>query len=150
MTGLIKIIAATLLLFSTAGLHADARVGLVTIETHLKDVVVGLHNAIAENRLEEAVRFYHSDSPEATRIRTEIEQATYLQKTTTLSFAFIGQHEDLAFGKARHRFLRIAGIKFMEKFAEVSYVFRREGDTWKLWTARINRQSLSGTSQGPP
>ena len=128
-----------LLLLSTVGLHADARVGSVAIETLLKDVVVGHYQAVAENRLEEAVRFYHSDSPEVARIRTEIglSQAAYLQKTATLSFDFIGQREDLAFGKARHRFLRIAGMKFFEEFAGVSYVFRKEGGTWKLWTARM-------------
>ena len=133
MTGLIKYIAAVLLALSTVGLHADARLGVVTIETRLKDVVVGLYDAIAENRVEEAVRFYHSNSPEVTRIRAEIEQATYLQKTTTLNFAFIRQSEDLVFGKARHLFLRIAGMKIFEKFAEVSYIFRNEGGTWKLW-----------------
>ena len=63
--------------------------------------------------------------------------AAYLQKTATLSFDFIGQREDFAFGKARHRFLRIAGMKFFEEFAEVSYVFRKEGGAWKLWTARM-------------
>ena len=139
MTALTKPITAVLLLLSTAGLHADARVGSLAIETLLKNVVVGHYHAIAENRLEEAVRFYHSGSPEVARIRTEIElrQAAYLQKTATLSFAFIGQREDLAFGKARHRFLRIAGMKFLEEFAEVSYVFRKEGGTWKLWMARM-------------
>ncbi len=128
-----------LLLLSTAGLHADARAGSAAIETLLKDVVVGHYHAVAENRLEEAVSFYHSDSPEVARIRTAIglSQAAYLQKTATLSFDFIGQREDFAFGKARHRFLRIAGLKFFEKFAEVSYVFRKEGGAWKLWTARM-------------
>ena len=128
-----------LLLLSTAGLHADAPVGSVAIETLLKNVIVGHYQAVAENRLEEAVSFYHSGSPEAARIRTEIEfsQATYLQKTATLSFDFIGQREDFAFGKARHRFLRIAGMKFSEEFADVSYIFRKEGGAWKLWMARI-------------
>ena len=137
MTALTKPITAVLLLLSTAGLHADARVGSLAIETLLKNVVVGHYHAIAENRLEEAVRFYHSGSPEVTRIRTAIGlgQAAYLQKTATLSFEFIGQRHDLAFGKARHRFLRIAGLKFFEEFVDVSYVFRKEGRVWKLWMA---------------
>ncbi len=128
-----------LLLLSTVGLHADARAGSVAIETLLRNVIVGHYQAVGENRLEEAVSFYHSDSPEVARIRTAIElsQAAYLQKTATLSFNFIGELEDLAFGKARHRFLRIAGMKFFEEFAEVSYVFRKEGGAWKLWMARM-------------
>ena len=139
MTALTKSITATLLLLSTVGLHADARVGSVAIETLLKNVIVGHYHAIAENRLKEAVGFYHSGSPAVPRIRREIKlgQAAYLQKTTTLSFTFIGQRENLAFGKARHRFLRIAGMKFIEEFATVSYVFRKEGGTWKLWMARM-------------
>ena len=143
MTALTKSIAAILLLHSTMGLHADAPVGSVAIETLLKNVIVGHYHAIGENRLEEAVRFYHSDSPEVARIRTEIElgQAAYLQKTTTLKFDFIGQREDLAFGKARHRFLRIAGMKFFERFVDVSYVFRKEGGAWKLWMARMPQPS---------
>lgn len=139
MTALTKSITAILLCLSTVGLHAEARAGSVTIETRLKNVIVGHYAAIGENRLKEAVRFYHSDSPEVAHIRTEIElnQAAYLQKTTTLSFEFTGQREDLAFAKARHRFLRIAGMKFFEEFAEVSYTFRKEGNTWKLWMARM-------------
>ena len=143
MTALTKSIMAMPLLLSTLGLHAGVRVGSVAIEILLKDVVVGHYQAVSENRLEEAVRFYHSSSPEVARIRTEIElsQAAYLQKTATLSFDFIDQREDFAFGKARHRFLRIAGMKFFEKFADVSYVFRKEGGTWKLWMARMPRTS---------
>lgn len=136
---LIKNIAAVLLLLSTLGSRADARVGSITIETFLRDVIIGHYHAIAENRLEEAVRFYHSSSPVVSRIRREIAlgQAAYLQKTATLSFEVIGQRQDRAFGRAKHRFLRIAGLKFFEELADVSYVFRKEGGAWKLWTARI-------------
>ncbi len=148
MTALTKSITAMLLLLSTVGLHAGARAGSVTIETLLKNVIVGHYQAVAENRLEEAVSFYHSDSPEVARIRTAIElsQAAYLQKTATLSFNFIGELEDLAVGKARHRFLRIAGMKFFEQFAEVSYVFRKEGGAWKLWMARMMGRELPTSS----
>ncbi|MFQ5937037.1 MAG: hypothetical protein ACE5LB_11590 [Acidiferrobacterales bacterium] len=72
----------------------------------------------------------------------ELSQAAYLQKTATLSFTFIGQREGLAFGKARHRFLRIAGLKFVEEFAEVSYVFRNEGGARELWMARMMATKL--------
>ncbi len=93
------------------------------------------------NDLDRALTLPLTGSPEVTRIRTAIGlgQAAYLQKTATLSFDFIGQREDFAFGKARHRLLRIAGMKFFEEFAEVSYVFRKEGGTWKLWMAQMPR-----------
>ena len=122
-----------LLFLSSVGLHADERLASVAIEKLLKDVVVGHYQGIAVNSFREAIRFYHSDSPEVARIRIEISQATYFQKTATLSFAFVSQCDDVAFGTARHRFLRIAGVKFFEEFAEATYVFRKEGRTWKLW-----------------
>ena len=139
MVALIKYITATLLLLTAMGLQADVHVEAVAIETLLKHVIVRHYDAISENRPKEAMSFYHSDSPEAARVRTEIELslAAHLQKTATLSFEFIDQREDLAFASARHRFLRIAGMKFFEQFAEVSYVFRKEKGTWKLWMARM-------------
>ena len=141
MTALTKSITAILLLLSTAGLHADAQscAGPAATVTLLNDVIVGHYGAIAENRLKEAVRFYHNQSPEVVQTRKNIELglSQFLLKTTTLSFEFIGQRHDLAFGRASHRFLRIAGVKFFEEFVDVSYVFRKEGGAWKLWMARI-------------
>ena len=139
MTAITKSTVAIFLLLSTVGSHADARLTSVAIETLLKDVIIGHYYAIAENRLEEAVRFYHSDSPDVARIRTELElnQEAFLQKTTTLEFTFVGHREDFAFGEAKHRFLRIAGIKFSEEFVDASYVFRKEDCTWKLWMTRM-------------
>lgn len=139
MTTLAKCITVILLCLSTVGLHADVHIESVAIETRLKNIIVGHYAAIGENRLNEAVHFYHSDTPELAHIRTEIElnQAAYLQKTTTLSFELTGQRENLAFARARHRFLRIAGVKFFEEFAEVSYIFRKEGDAWKLWMTQM-------------
>ena len=70
------------------------------------------------------------------RIRTELSQAEYFQKTTTLSFSVIDEGEEFAIGTARHRFLRISGMKFSEEFGDAEYVFRKEGGAWKLWTTR--------------
>ena len=61
-----------LLLLSSAGLQADARLASVAIETLLKDVVVGHYQGIAQNSFREAIRFYHSDSPEVAQIRIEV------------------------------------------------------------------------------
>ena len=138
MTSLTRSLATVFLLLGTAGLHAEERLASIAMEKRLKDVVVGHYQGITENSFEEAVRFYHSDSPEVARVRIEVGQAAYFQKTATLSFVFVGQCEDLAFGTARHRFLRIAGVKFTEEFAEVEYVFRKEGSTWKLWMTETN------------
>ena len=153
MTGLTKSVAAMLLVLSSAGLHADARLSSVAIESLLKDVIVGHYQGIAENSFKRAIRFYHSDSPEVSRIRTEVSQATYFQKTATLSFAFVGQCEGLAFGTARHRFFRIAGVKFSEEFAETAYAFRKEGGTWKLWmtkTTGLPKKWSAKSGSSPP
>ena len=141
MAGLTKNIPTILLLLSSVGLHADAHLASEPIETLLKVVVVGHYQGITRKSFKEAIRFYHSDSPEVVRIQTDLSQAGYFQKMTMLSFAVIDECEEFATSTARHRFLRISGVKFSEVFADAEYVFRKEGGTWKLWTARMRRRA---------
>ncbi len=99
-------------------------------------IVTAYFYAIGENRLEEAMSFYHEDSPQANEARRVLEfgRSAYLQRTNTLSFDLVHYDGERAVVVATHRHLRIAGIKFMEEFAETRYVLRRQGDTWKLWS----------------
>ncbi len=100
-------------------------------------IVTAYFYAIGENRLEEAMSFYHEDSPQAGEARRELVfgQSAYLQRTSTLSLDLVHLDGEHAIVLATHRHLRIAGIKFMEEFAETRYVLRRQGDTWKLWSS---------------
>ncbi len=100
-------------------------------------IVTAYFYAIGENRLEEAMSFYHEDSPQADEARRELEfgRSAYLQRTNTLSFDIVHYDGERAVVVATHRHLRIAGIKFMEEFAETRYVLRRQGDAWKLWSS---------------
>ena len=134
---LIKRVAAILLVVCTSELRAAEWIETATMEAVLKDVVVGHYDEIADNRLDQALRFYHSRSPEVIRQRAEITLGleSYLQKTVTLKFTFTGRRGDFASGTGQHRFLRIAGTKFFEEFAEVSYVFRKQSGAWKLWSS---------------
>ena len=81
--------------------------------------------------------FYHADSPQADEARRELEfgRSTYLQRTSTLSLDLVRHDGERAVVPATHRHLRIAGIKFMEEYAETRYVLRRQGDAWKLWSS---------------
>lgn len=99
-------------------------------------IVAAYYYAIGENRLEEAMSFYHEDSPQADEARRELVfgQSAYLQRTSTLSLDLIHQNGERAVVLATHRHLRIAGIKFMEEFTETRYVLRRERGAWKLWS----------------
>ena len=99
-------------------------------------IVTAYFHAIGENRLEEAMSFYHEESPQADEARRELEfgRSAYLQRTHTLSFDLVRHDGERAVVVATHRHLRIAGIKFMEEFAETRYVLRRQGDAWKLWS----------------
>ena len=110
-------------------------------------IVTAYFYAIGENRLEEAMSFYHEDSPQAEETRRELEfgRSAYLQRTTTLSFDLVHHDGERAVVVATHRHLRIAGIKFMEDLAETRYVLRRQGDAWKLWS-RVDRPL--GTESG--
>ncbi len=137
MAGLSKIVATILLLMSSVGSNADEHLASVPIETMLKGVVVGYYRGITQNSFREATRFYHNDSPDLARIRAELSQAEYFQKTKTLSFSVIDECEEFAIGTATHRFLRISGMKFSEEFIDAEYLFRKEGGTWKLWVTRM-------------
>ena len=99
--------------------------------------------AIGENRLEEAMSFYHEDSPQAGEARRELVfgQSAYLQRTSTLSFDLVHHDGERAVVMATHRHLRIAGIKFIEDLTETRYVLRRQGDAWKIWSSvdRLSR-----------
>ena len=100
-------------------------------------IVTAYFYAVGENRLEQAMSFYHEDSPQAGEARRELVfgQSAYLQRTSTLSFDLVHHDGEQAVVLATHRHLRIAGIKFMEEFTETRYVLRRQGDTWKLWSS---------------
>ncbi len=105
--------------------------------TELYRIVTAYFHAIGENRLEEAMSFYHEDSPQADEARRELEfgRTAYLQRTNTLSFDLVHHDGERAVVVATHRHLKIAGIKFMEELAETRYVLRRQGDAWKLWSS---------------
>jgi len=100
-------------------------------------IVTAYYYAIGENRLEEAMSFYHEDSPQVDETRRELVfgQSAYLQRTSTLSLDLVHHDGERAVVLATHRHLRIAGIKFMEALAETRYVLRRQGDAWKIWSS---------------
>ena len=100
-------------------------------------IVTAYFYAIGENRLVEAMSFYHEDSPQADDVRRELElgQSAYLQRTSTLSFDFVYYDGERAVVLATHRHLRIAGVKFMGELVETRYVLRRQGVAWKIWSS---------------
>ena len=100
-------------------------------------IVTAYYSAIGENRLEEAMGFYHENSLQADEARRELEfgRTAYLQRTSTLTFDLVHHAGERVVVVATHRHLRIAGIKFMEELTETRYVLRRQGDAWKLWSS---------------
>lgn len=104
--------------------------------SELYRIVTAYFQAIGENRLEEAMSFYHDDSPQASEARGELEfgRSAYLQRTTTTRIGLVHHDGERAVIMATHRHLRISGIKFMEELTEARYVMRRQGASWKLWT----------------
>lgn len=106
-------------------------------EADLLRIVTGYYYAIGENRLEDAMSFYHSGSPRAVATRAEIllGQSAFLQRTSTFSFKVVYQDGARVVALATHRHLRIAGVKFLEQFVKVAYIFRQQDSRWKLWMA---------------
>lgn len=103
----------------------------------LHRVILAYYYAIGENRLEEAMSFYHQHSPQADEARRLLEfgQSNYLQRTSTLSLVLVRYDGKDAVILATHRHLRIAGIKFMEELVQTLYVLHRQGHAWKLWSS---------------
>jgi hypothetical protein len=103
----------------------------------LHRVVTAYYYAIGENRLEEAMSFYHEGSPHAEKTRRELVlgQSAYLQRTSTMSFDVVENDGERVVVLATHRHLRIVGIKFMEQLTETRHILRRQRDVWKLWSS---------------
>ena len=114
--------------------------------SELRQVIVAHYQAIEDNQLNQAMRQYHSQSPELIQARQDIEfgLSQYLLKTTTTAFCYAGQEVAIAIATATHRYLMITGIKFVEYFVDVEYRLREEQGSWKIWTQRDN---LNGTSK---
>jgi hypothetical protein len=104
----------------------------------LQQVIEDHYYAISENRLDEAMGYYHSQSPEivATRESIEIGLSQYLLKTTTMSFCYVGQEGEIAIATATHKYLMITGIKFIEHVVDTVYQLREEQGSWKIWTQK--------------
>ena len=115
----------------------------------LRQVIEAHYYAIGENRLDEAMGYYHSQSPEivATRESIEFGLSQYLLKTTTMTFCYAGQEGEIAVATAKHRYLIITGIKFMEHFVDAVYQLRQEQGSWKIWTQQ--RYSSNDEANGP-
>jgi len=138
MTGGMKIrplpFLALVLIIVGIGARADTRTDEPAEQ--LRAVVDGFHYAILENRVGRAMSYYHSESPQAVQMREQIEfgMSQYLQKATMIDFTVISNDEQFASARARHRILRIAGIKFLDKEVNRLYLFRHDRGTWKLWS----------------
>lgn len=110
----------------------------------LQQVIADYYYAIGENRLDEAMGYYHSRSPEIVQTREDIEfgLSQFLQRTTTLNFCYTGQIDGFAIATAKHRILMISGVKFIELFVDVVYQLRMEQGSWKIWTQRDNSNGI--------
>ena len=129
-----------LLLFVLTGFGGDVYSSPAPMPTTevLRQVVVAHYQEIGENRLDEAMGYYHSQSPEKVQTRENIEfgLSQYLLRTTTMNFCYAGQQGEFAVATAKHRYLMISGIKFIEHTANVDYQMRQEQGRWKIWTQR--------------
>ena len=102
----------------------------------LRQVIVAHYHAIEDNRLDEAMHYYHSQSPQVVQTRKNIELglSQFLLKTTTMSFCYVGRDHAFAMARAKHRYLIISGVKFVEIFADAMYRLREEQGSWKIWS----------------
>ena len=130
--------STALLLLALTSFGGDAYSSPTPTTEQLRQVVVDHYYAIRENRLDEAMGYYHSQSPELVQTKKDIELglSQFLLITTTSNFCYTGQVGGFAVATAKHRYLRIVGIKFMEQFVNVVYQLREEQGNWKIWSQR--------------
>jgi len=130
----------TCLLLALSGFGGDAYSSQPTVPTtaQLQQVIVAHYRAIEENRLDEAMRQYHSQSPKfvETSEKVKFGLSQYLLKTSIAAFCFTGREAGVAFATARHRSLMITGMKLIESQFEVEYQLREENGVWKIWAQR--------------
>lgn len=133
-------VSNAVLLLALAAFAGKVYSSSITLPTtgSLRQVIEAHTYAIGENRLDEAMSYYHSQSPEIVRTRQDIEfgLSQFLLKTTTLNFCYTGQMDGLAMATAKHRYLMITGVKLIEQFDDVVYQMRQEHGSWKIWTQR--------------
>jgi hypothetical protein len=131
---------STVLLLALSGFGEYAYASPTSIPTteQLRQVIVAHYRAIEDNQLNQAMRYYHSQSPNKVRVRENIELglSQFLLKTTTIKFYYDGQEGAFAIATAKHKYHRISGIKFMEQFVDVIYQLREEQGIWKIWSQR--------------
>ena len=132
--------AVLLLALIVCGVNAYSSPTSIPTTGVLQQVIVDHYYAIGENRLDEAMGYYHSRSPEIIQTREDIEfgLSQFLQRTTTLNFCYTGQVDGFAIATAKHRILLIAGVKFIELIVDVEYQLREEQGSWKIWSQRDN------------
>ncbi len=130
--------STALSLLALTSFGGDAYSSPTPTTEQLQQVVVDHYYAIRENRLDEAMGYYHSQSPELVQTKKDIELglSQFLLITTTSNFCYTGQVGGFAVATAKHRYLRIVGIKFMEQFVNVVYQLREEQGNWKIWSQR--------------
>ncbi len=118
------------------GAISNANTETQHLADNLRNVIESYYDAIESNQLKLAMAFYHQNSPErAARIisiKQDLQQ--FLLVTSTSSFIVLEQTSEQVRTVARHKFLRIAGIKFMPKYTSSEYVFQLDGHHWRLWT----------------
>lgn len=117
--------------------HSAIAQAASTGAAEFRHVVSGYFHAVGENRLDEAMSFYHPDSPNADGARQELVlgASAYLHRTATLDFTVIHRDDVRAVALATHLHRRIAGVKFLERLVETRYVLRRQGASWKIWSS---------------
>ena len=135
-------VITTFLLLALSGFGGDVYSSQPTMPTtaQLQQVIVAHYRAIEENRFDDAMRQYHSQSPKfvETSEKVKFGLSQYLLKTSTTAFCFTGREAGIAFATVRHRSLMITGMKLIKSDFEVEYQLREENGVWKIWAQRDN------------
>ena len=101
----------------------------------LRNVIEANFIAIEKKDIEAEMQTIHTNSPNFYDAREISRQLSpkYNFRCELLSFKYIAVDGEYALARGKQKTSRIDGPAFLENITEFIYVFKQEGDLWKLW-----------------
>lgn len=125
--------------------NAFSSSALAPTTSDLRQVIEAHYQAIGDNQLDQAMRQYHSQSPDLIQARENIKfgLSQYLLRSKSIKICYQGVDGEYADVTAKHKLMIISGKKIMEQTVDTVYKLRKDRGNWKIWTQQDSSDGLS-------